>query len=208
MAAVLEPKDAAAKYESQVDEQIAQATSRIRAHDLTFGGLVLVALVLVYATAMIVLDKYLALPEWVRQLSLAGFVAIARRRSRTSRSSARSASASTRCTRPSRSSGPSTTPKNSVTGYVDAQREGRLNATVKAALASRAAKSVARSRREQGRRSPQSALRSAASRSRSCSRWSCCSSCSARRSSRSLMGRTFVPFSSDRHRQPARNSRS
>ena len=67
MAAVLEQKDAA-KFDSQVDEQLAQATSRIRAHDLAFGGLILVALVLAYTTAMIALDKYLVLPEWVRHL--------------------------------------------------------------------------------------------------------------------------------------------
>src|SRR5215471_16352734 len=76
MAAVLEKKDPAAPFASQVDEQIAQATSRIRAHDLAFGGLLLAALVLVYTTAMIVLDKSLALPEWVRQASLAGFAAV------------------------------------------------------------------------------------------------------------------------------------
>src|SRR5262245_5739488 len=75
MAAVLEQKnDPAGKFSSQVDEQIAQTTSRIRFHDLALGGLVLGAMVLVYATGMIVLDKYFVLPEGVRQLSLAGFV--------------------------------------------------------------------------------------------------------------------------------------
>ena len=74
MAAVLEPQDATAKNTSRVDEQLAQAASRIRAHDLMFGGLVLVAFALVYTTAMILLDKYLNLAQWVRQVSLLGFV--------------------------------------------------------------------------------------------------------------------------------------
>ena len=57
MAAVAEKKDPATKFGSQVDEQLAEATSRIRGHDLAFGGLVLGAMVLVYATAMILLDR-------------------------------------------------------------------------------------------------------------------------------------------------------
>src|SRR4051794_28584803 len=72
MAAVLDKKAPAAL----VEEQVAQAISRIRTHDLALGGLVLAALVLGYATAMILLDKYLVLPEWVRQASLAGFGAV------------------------------------------------------------------------------------------------------------------------------------
>ena len=73
MAAVLDAmKDPAAKFGSQVDEQIAQATSRIRAHDLTLGGLTLAAMLAIYATTIIVLDKYFTLAEWVRQFTLAG----------------------------------------------------------------------------------------------------------------------------------------
>lgn len=142
MAAVLEPKDAAAKHNSQVDEQIAQATSRIRAHDLAFGGLTLAALVLSYTTAMILLDKYFALAPWVRQVSFVGFLA------------AFAATAYLTLVRPLRSrinplyaakqvEGTLDDPKNSVTGYVDAREKGDLNATVKAALASRAAKAAA-----------------------------------------------------------------
>src|SRR3954467_5671100 len=71
MAAVLDKK--APKSAALVEEQVNQAISRIRAHDLALGGLTLTALVLGYATAMILLDKYLVLPEWVRQLALAGF---------------------------------------------------------------------------------------------------------------------------------------
>lgn len=145
MAAVLEPndtKEAAAKFGSQVDAQLAQATTRIRAHDLMFGGLVLVALVLVYATAMILLDKYLNLPQWVRQVSLLGFVgAFAGTAYVTIVSPLRKKINPLYAAKQVESTIEDA--KNSVTGYVDAQQRGALNATVKAALASRAAKSVA-----------------------------------------------------------------
>src|SRR3954468_24599774 len=136
MAAVLDQKDAAAKNGSQVDEQIAQATSRIRAHDLAFGGLVLLALVLAYTTAMIVLDRYLNLPAWVRGAALAGFgAALAAAAYLTLFSPLRRRInplyAAKQVERTIED------PKNSVTGYVDAQEKGNLNPTVKAALASR-----------------------------------------------------------------------
>jgi collagen type III alpha len=142
MAAVLEKQDTAAKNGSQVDEQIAQATSRIRAHDLTFGGLVLLALLLVYATAIICLDRYLNLPEWVRQIALAAFLGVV------------AATAYITLVSPMRKrinplyaakqvERTIDDAKNSVTGYVDAKQKADLNPTVKAALASRAAKSAA-----------------------------------------------------------------
>ena len=142
MAAVLEQNDTAAKNGSAVDEQIAQATSRIRVHDITFGGLVLLALVLVYTTTMIVLDRYLVLPEWVRQVALFGFLAsIAGTAYLTLVSPLRKRInplyAAKQVERTIEDA------KNSVTGYIDAQQKGTMNATVKAALASRAAKSVA-----------------------------------------------------------------
>lgn len=145
MAAVLEPKDTkdtAAKLGAQVDEQLAQATSRIRTHDLMFGGLVLLALVLVYTTAMIVLDKSFNLPQWVRQVSLLGFVgAFAGTAYLTIVSPLRKKINPLYAAKQVESTIEDA--KNSVTGYVDAQQKGTLNATVKAALASRAAKSVA-----------------------------------------------------------------
>lgn len=142
MAAVLEPKEVAAKNGSQVDEQIAQATSRIRAHDLTFGGLVLLALVLVYTTVMVVLDRYLNLPEWVRQISLAAFLGLVAGTAYVTlvsplRKRINPLYAARQVERTIDDA------KNSVTGYVDAQQKGDLNPTVKAALASRAAKAAA-----------------------------------------------------------------
>ena len=142
MAAVLEQAEAAAKNDSRVDEQIAQATSRIRAHDLTFGGLVLVAFVLVYTTAMILLDKYLGLAEWVRQFALLGFfAAFATTAYFTILSPLRKKINPLYAAK--RVESTIDDAKNSVTGYVDAQQQGTLNATVRAALANRAAKSVA-----------------------------------------------------------------
>ena len=77
MAAVLDTKtDPAAKFDTQVDEQLAEATSRIRFHDITFGALLAAGMLLAYFTAMIVLDKYLVLPEWVRQLALGTFLSV------------------------------------------------------------------------------------------------------------------------------------
>ncbi|VTR96500.1 Uncharacterized protein OS=Singulisphaera acidiphila (strain ATCC BAA-1392 / DSM 18658 / VKM B-2454 / MOB10) GN=Sinac_6530 PE=4 SV=1 [Gemmata massiliana] len=142
MAAVLEQAEAATKNGTRVDEQIAQATSRIRTHDITFGGLVLVAFVLVYATAMILLDKYLGLAEWLRQVAFLGFLAAC-----AGIAYATILSPLRKKINPlyaaKRVESTIDDAKNSVTGYVDAQQQGTLNATVKAALAHRAAKSVA-----------------------------------------------------------------
>ncbi|MFM8273647.1 MAG: hypothetical protein ACKODX_15155, partial [Gemmata sp.] len=141
MAAVLEPKDAAAKLGSRVDQQLAQATSRIRSHDLMFGGLLLAGMALLYATTMILLDKYLNLAQWVRQLSLFAFVGGFGTVSyftvfRPLRKQINPLYAARRV---------ETTlddDKNSVTGYVDASQKGELNATVRAALAKRAAQAA------------------------------------------------------------------
>ncbi len=145
MAAVLEPKEAVAQAAdragSQVDEQLAQATSRIRTYDLAFGATVLFVLALGYAAVAISLDKYLNLDEWVRQLMLAGFGA------------AFAATAFFCVVRPAvrrinplyaaaRVEQTLDDAKNSVTGYVDAQQRGNLNPTVRAALANRAAQAA------------------------------------------------------------------
>lgn len=145
MAAVLEPKEAVAQAAdragSRVDEQLAQATSRIRTYDLAFGATVLFVLTLAYAAFAISLDKYLNLAEWVRQLMLAGFgVAFGAVayfcvvRPATRRINPLYAAARVEHTLDDA--------KNSVTGYVDAQERGNLNPTVRAALASRAAQAA------------------------------------------------------------------
>jgi hypothetical protein len=142
MATVIDPKELAAKYESRVEEQLAQATSRIRAHDVAFGSLLIVALVLVYATTMILLDKYFVLPESARQVALAVFVVIVAAvgyftliRPLRLRINPLYAAKQVEQTLDDN--------KNSVTGYVDAQSRGDLHPAVKAALASRAASAAA-----------------------------------------------------------------
>ncbi|VTT98708.1 Uncharacterized protein OS=Singulisphaera acidiphila (strain ATCC BAA-1392 / DSM 18658 / VKM B-2454 / MOB10) GN=Sinac_6530 PE=4 SV=1 [Gemmataceae bacterium] len=142
MAAVLDQKsDPASKFSSQVDEQIAQATSRIRVHDLVLGGLTLASMVAVYAAAMISLDKSLNLPEWVRQLSLAGFGA------------AFAAVAYLMVFRPlkrrinplyaaARVEDTIDDAKNVVMGYVDATERGSVHGAVRAAISAKAAKAV------------------------------------------------------------------
>jgi hypothetical protein len=142
MAAVTQKKDPAAPFASRVDEQLAEATSRIRTHDLAFGGLLLAALLLGYATAMIVLDKSFVLPEWVRQAALAAFLAVLASAAylavvRPLRRRINPLYAAKQVERTLDDN------KNSVTGYVDAAEKGELNPTVKAALASRAAQAAA-----------------------------------------------------------------
>ncbi len=142
MATMIDPKELAAKFESRVEEQLAQATSRIRAHDIAFGSLLIVALVLVYATTMILLDKYFVLPESARQGSLAAFVVVLAAVGyctliRPLRLRINPLYAAKQVERTLEDN------KNSVTGYVDVQLRGDLHPAVKAALASRAASAAA-----------------------------------------------------------------
>lgn len=142
MASVMEPqKDTASRYACLVEEQIAQATNRIRMHDLTLGALLLAALTVFYATIIILLDKYLNLPEWVRQLSLAGFLGVFGMvgylffvRPLMRRINPLYAAAQVEKTIED--------PKNSVTGYVEAQQNDNLHSAIKAAMSARAAKSL------------------------------------------------------------------
>lgn len=142
MPAVLDKAPAAEKHASQkVDEQIAQATSRIRFHDAAFGSLVLLAMTLVYATGMILLDKYAVLPDWARQLGLVSFFGAAAAtgwytigRSFTRRVNPLYAAVQVEKTIDDA--------KNSVVGYVEAQENGQVHPAVKAAMGARAAKTV------------------------------------------------------------------
>ena len=139
--AVEERDDPAAKFGSQVDEQIAQATGRIRAHDLMLGGLSLAALAAVYATAMIVIDQSFNLPEWVRQLALAVFLVVLAGtcywlliRPLRKRINPLYAAARVELTLDD--------PKNSVTGYVETREKGEVHNAVKTAMGARAARAV------------------------------------------------------------------
>jgi hypothetical protein len=136
MPAVLDKK--APKAASVVEEQVNQAIGRIRAHDLTLGGLVLAALVLGYAAAMILLDKYIVLPEWVRQLSLAGFGAAVLGTAywflvRPLRKLINPLYAAVQVEKTIEDA------KNSVAGYVEAKDREDVHPTVRAAMGAKAA---------------------------------------------------------------------
>jgi hypothetical protein len=142
MATVLEQKpNPAERFSSQVDEQIAQAASRIRTHDLAFGALTLAALVVAYAALMITLDKYLILSDWIRQLSFVGFVGAFAAATywlivRPLRNPINPLYAAT-CVEKTIEDA-----KNSVTGYVSVQETGNVPGAVKTAMSARAARAV------------------------------------------------------------------
>jgi len=142
MATVLEQqKNPASKFNSQVDEQLAQATFRIRSHDLTFGILTVATLTVFYASAMILLDKYLNLSEWVRQFSLLAFVITLvlttyRLIVRPFRTRINPLYAAARVEQTIEDA------KNSVMGYVEAQENGDVHNAVKAAMSAKAARAV------------------------------------------------------------------
>ncbi|MFO0801028.1 MAG: hypothetical protein U0804_26475 [Gemmataceae bacterium] len=141
MATVIEKPDPAAKFATKVDEQLAEATSRIRGHDLALGGLLVAGLVLGYAAAMMLLDRYFVLPEWVRQLSLLAFVgavgyAAYRKLLQPLRARVNPLYAAVVVERTIDDA------KNSVLGYVEAQERGDVHPAVKAAMGARAAKTV------------------------------------------------------------------
>ncbi len=142
MASVLEQqKNPIAKFGSQVDDQIAQTTSRIRIHDLTFGVLTLAAFAAFYATTMILIDRYLHLQEWVRQFAFLAFAAILTATTyrlivRPIRRRINPLYAAARVEKTIEDA------KNSVMGYVEAQENGEVHAAVKAAMSAKAAKAV------------------------------------------------------------------
>src|SRR5262245_1261681 len=75
MATAQEPTRATlTPHESFVEAQIAHARGRIRAFDLGVTVLVLTVGVLGFAVGMVLLDRWLQLPDLVRQVALVGFV--------------------------------------------------------------------------------------------------------------------------------------
>ena len=78
MATVLEPKPAGpSKFDTRVEAELRRAAAGIRTTDLLTGAAALVALGLGYAVALMLVDRWLILPEWGRQLGLAAFMAVA-----------------------------------------------------------------------------------------------------------------------------------
>ncbi|MFO0810503.1 MAG: hypothetical protein U0746_17900 [Gemmataceae bacterium] len=75
MATAQEPTRASVTpHESFVEAQIAHARGRIRAHDLGVTALILTAGTLTFAVGMVLLDRWLQLPDLARQLALGAFV--------------------------------------------------------------------------------------------------------------------------------------
>jgi hypothetical protein len=65
----------ASKSDAAVERGIATAAARVRLNDLLTGGAALAVLLLGYVAVMMVFDKWLVLPAWVRQLGFAGLLA-------------------------------------------------------------------------------------------------------------------------------------
>jgi collagen type III alpha len=63
-----------AKIESEVDRQIEKVVRRIRTHDVLAGVFLLVVVVLGYIAVAMVLDRWLELPDWIRQLGFLGLL--------------------------------------------------------------------------------------------------------------------------------------
>jgi collagen type III alpha len=74
MATAITPPPAPSKLDARLEEELGKATGRIRLNDVLTGALALAVLTLAYATAAVLLDRWLVLPEWVRQCMLAGFL--------------------------------------------------------------------------------------------------------------------------------------
>jgi len=62
--------DTAARYESELEQQLAQTTRRIRLNDVLTGALLLVAITLGYVAGMIAVDRWADVPAWGRQCGL------------------------------------------------------------------------------------------------------------------------------------------
>jgi collagen type III alpha len=78
MATVQEPaKSTLNRYEQFVKQELSRATRRVQFVDLARAGLGLVVITLVFGLSMMLLDKWLNLPQLVRQFALFGYLAFA-----------------------------------------------------------------------------------------------------------------------------------
>jgi hypothetical protein len=121
-----------------VEEQLAEAVSRIRVHDLLVGILLVVTWTAAYAVVMIVADKFWVLPDWLRQIGWCVFVAGIGSltwwgliRPWRSRINPLYAAAQVEKTLED--------PKNLLTGYVDVRERGQTPEAIQVALSVRAA---------------------------------------------------------------------
>lgn len=65
----------ALRNEAAVDQAIATAAGKVRANDLLTGAAAVAVLAVGYVTVVMILDRCLVLPMWVRQLGFGGFLA-------------------------------------------------------------------------------------------------------------------------------------
>src|SRR5262249_29215086 len=78
MATVQEPvKSSLSRYERFVQQELGRATRRVQLLDLGRAALGFVAVTLVFGLSMMLLDKWLNLPQLVRQLALFGYLTLA-----------------------------------------------------------------------------------------------------------------------------------
>ncbi len=75
--AVAEKPSGSSPFETQVESELGRAANRVRLNDALTGAAALAVLGLGFAVVGILLDRWLDIPEWVRQLQLAGFLAVA-----------------------------------------------------------------------------------------------------------------------------------
>jgi collagen type III alpha len=66
--------DAGVQLTVQVEREIAAVAKKIRTNDLVTGAALLIVGTLAYAVVALLLDKWLTLPAWVRQLEFLGFL--------------------------------------------------------------------------------------------------------------------------------------
>src|SRR5262245_51469746 len=78
MATVQEPvRSALSRYERFVQQELGRATRRVQLLDLARAGLGFVVVTLVFGLSMMLLDKWLNLPQLVRQVALFGYLTFA-----------------------------------------------------------------------------------------------------------------------------------
>jgi len=66
--------DVGIQLTAQVEREIAAVAKKIRMNDLVTGAALLIVGTLAYAVVALLLDKWLVLPAWIRQLEFLGFV--------------------------------------------------------------------------------------------------------------------------------------
>ncbi len=138
MPAIAAKPNPGAKLETEVDRQIAKVVRRIRTHDVLAGVFLLAVVVLGYIAVAMVLDRWLELPDWVRQLGFLGLLgtvgalgwfAVARPLRRTVNPLYAAKEVEDTADEA----------KNSIVNWVDLQ-DKPINESVRAAVAARAAK--------------------------------------------------------------------